>query len=107
MTNASKLVAVLILLVVGACIALAWRYQDMPMTQCAWCHRTTCLNRHHSKAQSFEPQLRDVQTNIVVLCRDCHFVLGHRCDWRQYNPDILEIIRAFTNVVEKTGDENP
>ena len=76
-----------------------WDYQQLPMKDCAWCHRTVNLNRHHVIPQAANPALRDVRENLVVLCRDCHFVLGHRCDWKQYNPDVLYICTHFTNCV--------
>ena len=66
-----------------------WGYQQLPMKDCAWCRRTVNLNRHHVIPQSANPALRDVKENLIVLCRDCHFVLGHRCNWKQYNPDVL------------------
>ena len=82
----------------GAMVPL-WDYQMLPMRDCAWCHRTVNLNRHHVVPQAANPALRDVRENLVVLCRDCHFVLGHRCDWKQYNPDVLYICTHFTNCV--------
>jgi hypothetical protein len=82
----------------GAVVPL-WDYQMLPMRDCAWCHRTVNLNRHHVIPQAANPALRDVRENLVVLCRDCHFVLGHRCNWKQYNPDVLYICTHFTNCV--------
>ena len=82
----------------GAVLPL-WDYQQLPMRDCAWCHRTVNLNRHHVVPQAANPALRDVRENLVVLCRDCHFVLGHRCNWKQYNPDVLYICTHFTNCV--------
>lgn len=76
-----------------------WSYQQLPMKDCAWCRRTVNLNRHHVVPQAANPALRDVRENLVVLCRDCHFVLGHRCNWKQYNPDVLYICTHFTNCV--------
>lgn len=76
-----------------------WGYQQLKMKDCAWCHRTVNLNRHHVVPQAANPALRDVKENLIVLCRDCHFVLGHRCDWKQYNPDVLYICTHFTNCI--------
>ncbi len=82
----------------GAVTAL-WQYKQLKMDSCRWCGRTVNLNRHHIVPQSANPALRDVRENLIVLCRDCHFVLGHRCDWKQYNPDVLYICTHFTNCV--------
>ena len=76
-----------------------WGYQQLPMHDCAWCHRAVNLNRHHVVPQAANPALRDVKENLIVLCRDCHFVLGHRCNWKQYNPDVVYICTHFTNCV--------
>lgn len=74
--------------------AAAWSYRSVPMRECAWCHRShfVWLNRHHLIPQSQAPELANVETNIVVLCRTCHFVLGHRCDWRRSNPSLAELL---------------
>lgn len=74
-------------------------YRDVKMFDCSWCHRTNNLNRHHIIPQSADISLKDVTNNIVVLCRDCHFVLGHRCNWKRFNPDVMEIVGKYTNVV--------
>lgn len=87
------------ILVKGDAATAQWNYQQLPMRDCAWCRRTVNLNRHHIVPQAANPSLRDVRTNLVVLCRDCHFVLGHRCDWKRYNPDVLYICENFTNCV--------
>lgn len=79
-----------------------WGYQQLKMVDCAWCHRTVNLNRHHVVPQAANPALRDVKENLIVLCRDCHFVLGHRCNWKQYNPDVLYICTHFTNCVKSS-----
>ncbi len=84
-------------------VVASWRYSKLRMDSCRWCGRTVNLNRHHIVPQSANPALSDVRENLVVLCRDCHFVLGHRCDWRQYNPDVLYICAAFTSCVRSAG----
>ena len=74
-------------------------YKSIPMVECAWCHTQKKLNRHHVVPQSANPKLRDEYTNIVVLCRACHEVLGHRRNWKRFNPDVLEIVTTYTNCV--------
>ena len=74
-----------------------FKYTDMPMFECSWCHRTKALNRHHIVPQRADFTKRDDAANLIVLCRDCHFVLGHRCNWKQFNPDVVEICSVYTN----------
>jgi hypothetical protein len=81
-------------------LVVAWKYQDLPMEECSWCHRVVELNRHHVQQQAARPDLKDVKENLVVLCRDCHFVLGHRCNWKQVNPDVMELVATYTNTVK-------
>lgn len=80
-------------------VTAQWSYRQLPMHECRWCGRTVNLNRHHAVPQAANPSLRDVRENLIVLCRDCHFVLGHRCDWKRYNPDVMYIATHFTNCV--------
>jgi len=75
------------------------KYTDVKMFECSWCHRTKNLNRHHIIPQSANPALKNDYSNIIVLCRDCHFVLGHRCNWKQFNPDVVVICEHFTNTI--------
>lgn len=95
-------------LVILAALALlsavaGWRYHDLPMIRCAWCQSPgrplNGLNRHHVQQQAARPDLRDDPANLIVLCRRCHYVLGHRCDWRQANPDVAVICATYTNTV--------
>lgn len=79
--------------------AALWQYRQLKMDSCRWCGRRVDLNRHHIVPQVANPALRDAPENLIVLCRDCHFVLGHRCDWTRYNPDVRYICATFTNCV--------
>lgn len=65
--------------------------------ECAWCHQKKHLNKHHIIPRSADPSLKDVDSNIIILCRECHFVLGHRRNWKRFNPDVVTVINMFTN----------
>ena len=80
-------------------VRAAPKYTDVKMFECAWCHRTKNLNRHHIIPQSANPALKNDYSNIVILCRDCHFVLGHRCNWKKFNPDVMVIVETYTNSI--------
>lgn len=84
---------------VPANIRAAPHYTDVKMFECEWCHRVKNLNRHHIIPQSANPALKDDYDNIIVLCRDCHFVLGHRCNWKKFNPDVRIIVNTYTNTI--------
>ena len=57
----------------------AWSWHSAPMVECAWCKRTDRLNRCHILPQESHPEAANLPENIVILCRDCHLVLQHRC----------------------------
>ena len=99
-----KLLAMLAIVAALLLASTAWKYTDVPMHRCAWCGTPGTvfngLNRHHILQQSLRPDLVNVETNIIVLCRRCHFVLGHRCDWRRCVPDVKTICDTFTNSLE-------
>lgn len=89
-----------VVLTKAGAVTAQWNYQQLEMKECKWCGRTVNLNRHHEVPQAANPALRDVKENLIILCRDCHFVLGHRCNWKQYNPDAMYIATHFTNCVK-------
>ena len=80
-------------------VRAAPKYTDIKMFDCSWCHRTKNLNRHHIIPQSADPSLKNDYSNMIILCRDCHFVLGHKCNWKKFNPDVKEIVETYTNII--------
>jgi hypothetical protein len=81
-------------------------YQQLPMKECAWCHKTfreVSLNRCHLVPQAVNPAMRDVASNVFVLCRADHLSIQHRGNWQTYNPDALEIVTKYTNSLRITG----
>lgn len=78
----------------GAAMA-NFRYQDLPMKECAFCKRTVNLNRHHVYSQLAWPERRDDPSNLIVLCRSCHQVIGHKNNWKKFNPYVVEICDRY------------
>jgi len=92
----------LVLLTTGALALLAWRYTDLPMRECAWCHRSGPsltlggLQRVHWRPQQAYPELRDDTNNCTVaMHRLCHFVVAHRCNWQTWVPEAREIVERY------------
>ena len=71
-----------------------FRYQDLPMRECAWCGRTVDLNRHHITPWAASPELKDEITNLVVLCRACHMSVAHGNNWKQFNANLVETLKT-------------
>ena len=72
-----------------------WRYTQYPMKECSFCTSRVNLNRHHVISQLAAPQLANEPTNIIVLCRSCHLVLGHKNNWKKFNPSVREICEKY------------
>ena len=85
-----------------------FRYQDIPMKECAWCGTKVNLNRHHCTSYAASPELKDDPNNIVILCRGkglsggCHACIGHGWNFKRFNPNIKETLRTVRWV---TSDE--
>ena len=108
--------ALLVIFVLGIYSTLAYvahakkvRYTDVLLTKCAWCQESDpkVLNRHHILMQELFPSLIDDLDNIIVLCDDCHFVLGHRRNTKQCVPDVKEICDRYTNTLKISDRELP
>ncbi len=72
-----------------------FRYQDLPMRECAFCSSEVNLNRHHVVPQLASPERRDDPSNLIVLCRHCHQVVGHKNNWKKFNPYVGEICEKY------------
>jgi len=69
---------------------------------CAWCGRKRRLEVHHEKPISVAPDLADVESNLITLCRPCHRIVGHNTSFRdRYVENVAEI--CATNRTMKTG----
>lgn len=33
--------------------------------------------------------------NLITLCRNCHFAVGHACDWHAWRPDVVFLAAAL------------
>ena len=59
--------------------------------ECAVCGYTKSLECHHIIPRHVDPSLEFVWTNLINLCDDCHFHLGHLNNYKQYNLDIVDL----------------
>ena len=66
---------------------------------CAVCGTFRLIDLHHIIPRSVDSSLEFVDSNIVPLCRLHHFIFGHRSNWSQTNPNVLQDIqhaKSFT-----------
>jgi hypothetical protein len=58
---------------------------------CAWCGNASRLNVHHIWPIWMRPDLAAEPRNLITLCDDCHFVLGHARNWKRAVTNIRQI----------------
>jgi len=58
---------------------------------CAWCGATKRLEVHHIIPVSVAPAKAADTTNMIVLCRSCHLVVGHNNSFR--NSYVIGVVR--------------
>ena len=53
------------------------------------------LQVHHIKCVRLYPELELVWDNLITLCGEHHFILGHGGNWLHWNKNIVEICRLM------------
>lgn len=54
---------------------------------CEACGTLKDLNVHHVKPFHLRPELELDPGNLITLCREHHFYIGHRGNWSKENPN--------------------
>lgn len=62
---------------------------------CSGCGISFRLEAHHILPFHVRPELELDPDNLITLCRDCHWNLGHLRDWALYNPYVVEDAQAY------------
>jgi len=59
---------------------------------CACCGSQKRLQVHHCKPFHLHPELELDPSNLITLCMDldCHLLVGHGDNFKDYNPDVRE-----------------
>lgn len=59
--------------------------------KCECCGKTYGLHVHHIKPVHLYPELELDLDNLITLCgKRCHFLIGHLCNWKSYNKDVIQ-----------------
>jgi 5-methylcytosine-specific restriction endonuclease McrA len=72
-------------------------------SKCAMCNHDKKLQVHHIIPWHISEALRYNEANLITLCQPCHFRFGHRLNWKDYNPEIVEtteVVKPFINAGE-------
>lgn len=62
---------------------------------CQCCGRHKELEVHHIIPWHLSHELRVDPSNLITLCRDCHFRFGHHSNWSDHNATIREDCERF------------
>lgn len=63
---------------------------------CVYCGTKDELEVHHIKPFELYPSLELVESNLVTLCRHCHFWFGHFGNYRtRRNPDVRQDAKTY------------
>lgn len=71
---------------------------------CGRTAKTIDLEVHHVKEFASYPELELVPGNLVTLCRDDHFTIGHAYSWRTWNPHVREDAALVAERIKKRKD---
>jgi len=64
---------------------------------CAGCGAIFKLEAHHIVPFHVERELELSEQNLVTLCRECHFQIGHMRDWSLFNPQVIADAAVYKN----------
>jgi hypothetical protein len=77
---------------------------------CQMCGLERKLEVHHIKPWHLAPELRYEETNLITLCRECHYRFGHYLNWKHFNPEIRQlctVVQQFKEKVNETSTLDP
>ena len=63
--------------------------------ECTACGDKDELEVHHCLPHHLRPDLELVDSNLIVLCRTCHYYFGHLKNWKSYNDSVRKDCAAF------------
>jgi 5-methylcytosine-specific restriction protein A len=72
---------------------------------CEACGSTESLNVHHVIPFHERPDLELAMGNLITLCRDHHFTLGHFRNWSKSNPNVRRDAAKLRKTLPKKDQE--
>lgn len=68
---------------------------------CVVCNTKGGLQVHHIRPFHLHPELELTPSNLVVLCQPHHFLFGHLCDWKKWNPSVMADVVIWAGKVAR------
>ena len=67
---------------------------------CCGCGKTDKLEVHHIEPYHVNPNRELDPSNLITLCKSCHFTIGHLMDWSSWNIDVISDCKVYLNKVK-------
>jgi hypothetical protein len=69
--------------------------------RCSACDDSAKLEAHHIVPFYVDSALELEESNLIALCRDCHWFIGHLQHWDKFNPRVVEDSAHFLKRVKE------
>jgi hypothetical protein len=67
---------------------------------CCGCGKTDKLEVHHIEPYHVNSNRELDPSNLITLCKSCHFTIGHLMDWSSWNIDVISDAKVYLNKVK-------
>ena len=71
---------------------------------CHACGETKRVELHHIIPRHIDPSKIFDESNLIPLCRCCHFRIGHLRNWDNYNPNVVEDSELIFRLIKSRGN---
>jgi len=67
---------------------------------CCGCDKKEKLEVHHIEPVHINSNRELDPSNLITLCKSCHFTIGHLMDWNSWNIDVINDSRVYLSKVK-------
>lgn len=80
----------------GASLNFSWQkcrrlFLERVGRRCVCCDSKKHIEVHHKLPRHIRPDLTVNMTNLIALCKRCHFAIGHLNSYFTYNEAVAEV----------------
>ena len=68
---------------------------------CMGCGSNKKLEVHHIEPYHVDKSKELDPSNLITLCKSCHFTIGHLMDWNSWNIDVIMDCKVYLDKVKK------
>ena len=81
------------------------RYYRTHTKVCASCNQKIHIDLHHIQPRHISPALIFIESNLIPLCRACHFHIGHLLNWDYFNRHIISDTKLLNTQLQSRRKE--